>query len=439
MKSSKGKVLLLHRSSGLVKNASTIDQHLSSFIKYIDAPIFSIDTAFNSNNKLIKKLSKNDFSHIILHYSLFGYQPFGIPKFLFAFLQNLSGKKIAFFQDENQSCLERYRYINELGIDTIFSILHVDYHKETYLDNSNCKEVFSTLTGYVDEDFIVSSQKWVKDYKSRTVDVGYRARPLPIYLGKGGKEKTEIAEKFLKFSSKSNLKLDIKTSEESRLYGNDWNRFLGNIRCCLGVESGTSIFDVNGIIKNEMDEYLLKFPEAKEDEIWREVLQKYENQIAYRAISPRIFDSAIFKNLMIYYEGQYQGVMTPGVHFVELKKDFSNFDYVSKVISEESYYDEFTSRSYDDLILSQKYSYRNFIKDFCQKVDLKPIKNGETNKNSLEFFPSRGRKIVLGIYPYLTKPFKRNFYGRELIAKHVHNILNIRKDDLPDKTSASKK
>ena len=44
--------------SGLVKNASTIDQHLSSFIKYIDAPIFSIDTAFNSNNKLIKKLSK---------------------------------------------------------------------------------------------------------------------------------------------------------------------------------------------------------------------------------------------------------------------------------------------------------------------------------------------------------------------------------------------
>ena len=119
MKSSKGKVLLVP-DSGLVKNASTIDQHLSSFIKYIDAPIFSIDTAFNSNSKLIKKLSRNDFSHIILHYSLFGYQPFGIPKFLFDFLQNLSGKKIAFFQDENQSCLE-YRYINELGIDTIFS------------------------------------------------------------------------------------------------------------------------------------------------------------------------------------------------------------------------------------------------------------------------------------------------------------------------------
>ena len=25
---------------------------------------------------------------------------------------------------------------------------------------------------------------------------------------------------------------------------------------------------------------------------------------------------------MIYYEGKYQGVMTPGVHFVELKKIF---------------------------------------------------------------------------------------------------------------------
>ena len=116
------------------------------------------------------------FSHIILHYSLFGYQPLESQNFYLIFLQNLV-EKIAFFQDENQSCLERYRYINELGIDTIFSILHVDYHKETYLDNSNCKEVFSTLTGYVDEDFIVSSQKWVKDYKSRTVDVGYRAKP----------------------------------------------------------------------------------------------------------------------------------------------------------------------------------------------------------------------------------------------------------------------
>ena len=52
-----------------------------------------------------------------------------------------------------------------LELTPYFSILHVDYHKETYLDNSNCKEVFSTLTGYVDEDFIVSSQNGLRTIK----------------------------------------------------------------------------------------------------------------------------------------------------------------------------------------------------------------------------------------------------------------------------------
>ena len=63
----------------------------------------------------------------------------------------------------------------------------------------------------------------------RTIDIGYRARNLPPWLGRHGYMKTEIAEVFTARNEGFDLKLDVSTRAEDTFFGDDWYRFL--LRC----------------------------------------------------------------------------------------------------------------------------------------------------------------------------------------------------------------
>ena len=104
--------LILYRSNGFTKNASTISEHVKSFVTFIDTPIILMDTVFIFSDKYFNEIEKYNITNIILHYSLFGYAPFRMPQELIKFLTNSNADKTAFFQDENQSCNERYKIIN---------------------------------------------------------------------------------------------------------------------------------------------------------------------------------------------------------------------------------------------------------------------------------------------------------------------------------------
>ena len=41
--------------------------------------------------------------------------------------------------------------------------------------------------------------------------------------------------------------ITISNGEEDRIYGEDWHRFIANCKGMLGVEAGTSIFDIDGL------------------------------------------------------------------------------------------------------------------------------------------------------------------------------------------------
>ena len=111
----------------------------------------------------------------------------------------------------------------------------------------------STLTGYVSDDLLDAAGRFAKPDAQRAVDVGYRGRPLPAYLGRGAQEKTLIGERFAELAAGSGLRLDIAGAEADRLYGDDWYRFLADCRCLLGVESGASAFDLEGEVFAEYD------------------------------------------------------------------------------------------------------------------------------------------------------------------------------------------
>ena len=344
-------------------NASTITEHANSFLKYSRFNVVGI----NVIRGLPTGLKLERFKLVILHYSLFN----AIP--LVRLTQSLDCSDqvtIGFFQDENQNCAIRNEYIDALEIDAIYTCLTPKDFEIVYGARKSVKRISTSLTGYVDDSLIQIGKEYYINRKDRLIDIGYRARELPYFMGKGAQEKTTIGHDIALLLKGSGLVLDIETNESNRLYGSDWDAFIANCKSMIGVEAGTSTFDLDGSIKKECEEFISKNPDSNFEEIQNAVLFKYEDQIFYRTISPRVFECAAFRVLMIMYEGHYSGVLKPNVHYVSLKKDYSNFDEALATAKDPTRSSQIIENAYRDLIESKSYSYIKFISSFDDEIEL---------------------------------------------------------------------
>ena len=144
---------LIVYAGGFSRNASTINEHVRSFLTFIDTSMISLNASFIFSNRYLRLIEKMNVTHIILHYSLFGYMPFSIRKELDAYLVKSKAKKIAFFQDEYINCPEKYEVINKYSVDHIFTLLEEKYHKEV-IWITPVVSLLPNLTGYVDDNLI---------------------------------------------------------------------------------------------------------------------------------------------------------------------------------------------------------------------------------------------------------------------------------------------
>jgi len=358
-------VLLIYRLP-LASFASTISEHVLAFPLYSDHDI----TLLNVELGLPDKLSSRNFDVIVLHYSLFGAYPFRLSDRFLDFLRSqVKTKKVAFFQDEHQFCQQRFDFIKKYKIDFIYSLFTPKNAKSVYLQNTTCTTIHHTLTGYVSERLIKTSAYYLSRNEPRQVDVGYRTRTLPFYMGKGAQEKSDIGKMFLEKTKNTGLECDISALEDDRFYGTKWYDFLANCKFSLGVEAGVSIVDLTGKIRREADHFMKENLHCDFNEVYKEVLLPHENNIFYRTISPRIFESAAFKVCLILFPGSYSGILKPNIHYIELEKDFSNLNEVLEQMRDRKLVEKMVVKTYDDLIASDRYHYRDFIRNFDSEMD----------------------------------------------------------------------
>ncbi len=309
------------------------------------------------------------FQVVIMIHSVFSFYPYSLnDKFLRYLEEDKTSYKIAFFQDEYRFCKERLEFINRYKIDCVYTLLEPLYWKEVYLRHTNVPKLKYALTGYVSNDLIKKASKFGKPDNKRPVDIGYRGRDTPFLWGKGGREKYEIAPRFLEHAAGSGLNIDIETAAEKRFRGDAWYRFLANCKACLGVESGVSIFDTEGTALREYERLIAENLTITFEEASQRLFCRYENKIPYRTVSPRHFEAAAFRVCQILYEGDYQGILKPLVHYIPLKKDFSNFTEVMHLFRNEQFRREISENCYRDLIASGKYSYHKFVSDLDDEL-----------------------------------------------------------------------
>jgi hypothetical protein len=180
-------------------------------------------------------------------------------------------------------------------------------------------------------------------------------------MGAGSQEKREIGERFKAHAAGTGLRLDIETSIRSRIYDDDWHRFLGRSRATLGVESGVSFIDLEDECHAEYLRLRTNEHEPTLAELQAGALGRWDGNIPYRTLGPRHLEAAAFRVCQVLYEGEYSGAMQAGVHYLPLAKDFSNFDDVLAALRDPEQRRRVTSRAYEDLIASGRFSYAAFV------------------------------------------------------------------------------
>jgi hypothetical protein len=266
---------------------------------------------------------------------------------------------IAFFQDECTRCQRRFAFLNAHRIDCVYTCLEPSEFPKVYGRYTEVPKLVSNIPGYVSEQILDAGRRFTVPFEQRTVDVGYRGRPLPAYLGRGAMEKHEIGVRFSDLAQHSGLRLDIATGEGDRLYGDAWYRFMANCRCVLGVESGVSAFDLEDEVLTEYNQRLRLGLGVGLDDL--ETLPRWEDVVRYRTVSPRHFEAASLRVCQVLFEGHYSGVMKPMVHYIPLRKDFSNLDAVLEMCRDDALCRTLTDNAHRDLIASGEYGYERFV------------------------------------------------------------------------------
>ncbi len=340
-------------------DAATVREHIHSFSAHSRFPVWELNTDLGFPGKL----ASIQPDALLLHYSMFGSGNYLLGDEMYEFVKSSDAFKVAFFQDEHQFCRQRFQLVNDAGIDLVYTHVHPEDIPEVwgrYAPNATAR---FNYPGYVDAGMLEAAARFALPRAKRDIDVGYRGRPLAAYMGSGCLEKSFIGERFAELAADTTLRVDIDTSEEGRLYGEAWYRFLGRCRAALGVESGTSFLDLKDEVHRDYRRRLAEGRPVTLDALLEGPLGEWDHNFSYRTISPRHFEAAAFRICQVLFEGEYSGVLEPMVHYLPLKKDFSNFDQVVAWLNDEHLCEQLTENAHRDLIRSGQYSYERFVRD----------------------------------------------------------------------------
>jgi len=337
--------------------ANVVQDHINSFRLYSKHNVFVVNPIWQ---KIDRCCQLNDIDVILIHYSILIVSDYFLPKYNANIIRDFKGEKAQIIQDEYRWVNKMKAKMHELGVSAVFSSLNVENLKKVYggdlLNNVN---FYSCLPGYIPQHMINAD---VLPIKERPLDIVYRGRELPFWFGKQAREKSQIGEHMLRICGQYGGLIDIATSETSRIYGEDWIKFISSGRTTLGVEGGVSIFDFDEKAESGTKAYLEKHPDAKFDEVFENVLKPFEENIVHRTITPRIFEAILLKTALILYPGNYRQILKADENYILLEPDGSNNEEVAKKIKDHAYLQDMVDRTYKKIVNNKKLQASFYVK-----------------------------------------------------------------------------
>lgn len=349
-------------------HVGTLLEHLESFRKYSRHTVHYYP-ATSPDQPAVGAERGICFDHydaLIIHYSVRVSLDWHLAPEIASRIADYRGVKLLFIQDEYDTTETARQWIERLGVTAVFTNVPEE-GLETIYPRTRFEGVdfIPTMTGYVPEDPAID--EFALPVGAREIMIGYRGRSLPHNYGALGHEKYLIGVEVKRLAEERGLNVDIEVDTSKRINGLDWYRFLGSVRATLGTESGCNVFDFDGRLLKLAN----KHADMPFEEFARRFLQGHEGLVQMNQISPKIFEAIRLRTALILFEGRYSGVIEPGIHFIPLRKDFSNIDEVFRALNDVSAIEKMTDRAYRDIIDGGRYTYETFIAGIDAYIDSK--------------------------------------------------------------------
>lgn len=273
--------------------------------------------------------------------------------------------KIAVPQDEFYRANVLNTFVRDFDITHIFSVSPPSEWPKIYRDVDRSRtQIHRVLTGYLEPRTTAEVERISTTGVPRNVDIGYRAVGRSwresAWLGRHGLKKVFIADAVKAAAASKGLHCDISTDAQQVLWRYDWYRFLLACRFVVGVEGGASILDWDGSVQQKTLAYIEAHPEATLEEIERECFPGRDGELSLFALSPRHLECCLTHTCQILYEGEYDGVLEAGKHYIALRHDHANLDEVLEAVRDEGARQRITEAAYRDIVASGKYTYARF-------------------------------------------------------------------------------
>jgi hypothetical protein len=303
----------------------------------------------------------------------------------YSWLSSTDAILLAFPQDDYDHAHILDDWLADYGVDKVYSVCQKQFHDLIYPRMSREDRVGFILTGYIDDDDVAIYASLQKPFETRSRDVGYRVRRLPPNFGTFGMLKSEFGRIFSERSSGGYV-VDISDDSKDTIIGEEWPSFLGDCRFALGCESGSSIVDVRGEIRDAMEAALSGNPTATPMQIIQASAPVEATSREFSVPSPRLFEIALAGCCPILLEGDYLGLIRPEEHYISVKRDFSDIDVAIARMSDLESSNAIAARYRDAILGNDSLRYKNWAKRiFSDIADLLRDRKGNGQFTNWQF------------------------------------------------------
>ena len=163
------------------------------------------------------------------------------------------------------------------------------------------------------------------------------------------------------------MKNKINIGRNTNLPRNLWVELLQSAKATVGAEAGTYYLDRNGSLLEQSKEYVQQNPDANLDDLLEKIFDNTSIEyVSGKAISSRHFEPVGTKTCQILLEGNFNGILKEGEHYISVKKNFSNLKDVIDVYTDHDLRNQIVERAY--AYISENHTYKNRVETITNKL-----------------------------------------------------------------------
>jgi hypothetical protein len=260
--------------------------------------------------------------------------------------QRRRGKLAMFIGNEYDLMADKIRFIREARVDYICSQLPLHTARWLYAD---CREsaVLAMAHALNPDAYTPVSGR------PRPIDVGFIGDLYERLIG--DRERTDIVNFFAARGRDFGLACEIRSQ---RMRRPEWAAFLNQCKGIVGAESGTYYLDRDGSILRGAKAFLSRHPGATFDEMFDACFRDATGYVSGKAISSRHFEPIGTKTCQILVEGEYNGILEPGRHYIPVKRDLSNIEDAIRQFKDDGQRTRIVEEAWEHVRSAHTYAHR---------------------------------------------------------------------------------